>query len=266
MQIKTLLPLALIMLLLSSCGSPRHISYLQGLHPEVAEEIRQQAVIRIRPKDKISIVINSKDPLLADLFNLPIVAHRVGYGNGSSMNINQQVSGYTVDTRGEIDFPVIGKIHIAGMSREEIAAFVKNELTSRNLIKDPVVTVEFMNHAISVLGEVNRPGRFSIDRDKISILDVLGMAGDLTIYGKRENILVLREDNGKQIPYVVNLCAGPELLSSPVYYLQQNDVVYVEPNSMRARQSTVNGNNVRSSSFWLSLASLLTTVAILIVK
>ena len=92
------------------------------------------------------------------------------------------------------------------------------------------------------------------------------MAGDLTIYGKRENILVLREDSGKQIPYVVNLCAGLELLSSPAYYLQQNDVVYVEPNSMRARQSTVNGNNVRSSSFWLSLASLLTTVAILIVK
>lgn len=266
MQIKSFLPLGLIILILSSCGSPRHISYLQGLSPEVAEEIRQQTVIRIKPKDKISIVINSKDPLLADLFNLPIVAHRVGYAANSSMNINQQVSGYTVDTRGEIDFPVIGKIHIAGMSREEISIFVKNELISRNLIKDPVVTVEFMNHSISVLGEVNKPGRFNIDRDKISILDVLGMAGDLTIYGKRENILVLREDNGKQIPYIVNLCAGPELLSSPVYYLQQNDVVYVEPNSMRARQSTVNGNNVRSSSFWLSLASLLTTVAILIVK
>lgn len=220
--------------------------------------------IRVKTDDKLSIVINSRDPQLANLFNLPIVTYRVGQTNIAPSN--QEVSNYTVDSQGNIDFPVIGKIHVAGLSREEIAAEVKNELIAKNLVKDPVVTVEFTNHAISVLGEVNKPGRYGIDRDKITILDALGMAGDLTIYGKRQDVLVLREENGKQIPYKINLCAGRELLTSPAYYLQQNDVIYVEPNNVRARQSTVNGNNVRSSSFWLSLASLLTTVVVLIVK
>lgn len=266
MQIKNILPLLLTIILFSSCGAHRQINYLQDLQSGVAEEIKDKSFIRIKPEDKISIVINSKDPLLADLFNLPVVAHRVGYSTTSSLNTNQQISGYTVNAQGEIDFPVIGNIRIAGMTREEIAVFIKHELIDRNLVKDPVVTVEFMNHTISVLGEVNKPGRFGIDRDKITLLEALGMAGDLTIYGKRENILVLREENDVQVPHKVNLCSGRDLLSSPVYYLQQNDVVYVEPNNVRARQSTVNGNNVRSSSFWLSLASLLTTVIVLIVK
>lgn len=111
------------------------------------------------------------------------------------------------------------------------------------------------------MGEVNRPGQYKISKDKVTILDALSMAGDLTIYGKREKVLVMREENGKQHVYGINLCSGNHIYSSPVYYLQQNDVVYVEPNGTRARQSTVNGNNVRSTSFWISLASLLTSIA-----
>ena len=133
-------------------------------------------------------------------------------------------------------------------------------------MKDPVVTVEFMNLTIAVMGEVNKPGRFNIDRDKITLLEALSMAGDLSIYGKREKVLVLREENGKQRVYGINLCSADHLYSSPAYYLQQNDVVYVEPNTTRARQSTVNGNNVISTSFWLSIASLLATVTVLFVK
>lgn len=266
MQIKTILPLLLVIILLGSCSSARQINYLQDLQPGVPAEISAAAIIRIKTEDKLSIIVNSRDPQLANLFNLPIVSYRVGQTTPVPTNTNQQVSSYTVDGQGDIDFPVIGKIHVAGMSREEIAALIKSELIEKNLIKDPVVTVEFTNHAISVLGEVNKPGRYGIDRDKITILDALGMAGDLTIYGKREDVLVLREENGRQIPYKINLCAGHELLTSPAYYLQQNDVIYVEPNSVRARQSTINGNNVRSSSFWFSLASLLTTVVVLIVK
>ena len=143
---------------------------------------------------------------------------------------------------------------------------IKEELVSKNLVKDPVVTVEFMNLTVSVLGEVASPGRFNIDKDKLTLLDALSMAGDLTVYGKRENVLVQREENGKQTLYQVNLNSGYDLYASPVYYLQQNDIVYVEPNSMKARQATVNGNNVRSASFWMSLASLLTTITVLIVK
>ena len=121
-----------------------------------------------------------------------------------------------------------------------------------------------MNLTGSVMGEVNSPGRYSIDKDKMSILEVLSMAGDLTIYGRRDNVLVLRQEEGEQKVYAVNLASADQLYTSPAYYLQQNDVVYVEPNDTKARQSTVNGNNVRSTSFWLSLASLLTTIAVLI--
>lgn len=266
MRIKHFLPGLITVLLLSSCASPRKISYFQDLQQGMPVEIQNPIQITIKAEDKISIVISSKDPQLADLFNLPIVAHRVGQSQNSLSSQNQQVSNYTVNSLGEIDFPVLGKIHISGMSREEIAGYVKNELITKNLIKDPVVTVEFTNLGISVLGEVNKPGRYTIDRDKITLLDALGMAGDLTIYGKRENILVLRQVGGKQVSYKIDLSSGHDLYASPIYYLQQNDVVYVEPNNTRARQSTTNGNNVISTSFWLSVASLLTTVAVLIVK
>ena len=159
---------------------------------------------------------------------------------------------------------MLGKIKVAGMKREEIAETVKNKLITENLVKDPVVTVEFANLCISVLGEVNHPGRFSIDRDRLTILDALSMAGDLTIYGNRYKVMVLRQEGDIQRVYGVDLTSGNHIYTSPAYYLQQNDVVYVEPNDVKARQSTVNGNNVRSTSFWISLASLLTSVAILI--
>lgn len=152
------------------------------------------------------------------------------------------------------------------MKRVEIASYIKDELVSKNLVKDPVVTVEFMNLCFSVMGEVNAPGRFNIDRDRLTILDALSMAGDLTIYGNREKVLVLRQEGNTQRVYGVNLTSGEHIYTSPAYHLQQNDVVYVEPNSTKARQSTVNGNNVRSTSFWISLASLLTSIAVLIVK
>ena len=152
------------------------------------------------------------------------------------------------------------------MTREEVAAYIKKELQSHDLIKDPVVIVEYMNLSISVMGEVNRPGRYNIEKDELTILDALSQAGDLTIFGKREKVLVLRKENGKQRVYGINLCSGEHLYTSPVYYLQQNDVVYVEPNETKSRQSTVNGNNVRSTSFWISLASLLTSIAVLVAK
>ena len=123
------------------------------------------------------------------------------------------------------------------------------------------MTVEFLNLTVSVLGEVQRPGRFSIDKDRVTILDAIGMAGDLTIHGKRQNVLVQRETDGQTTLYRVDLTKGSELYASPVYYLQQNDVVYVEPNAMKARQATVNGNNVRSTAFWFSLVSVLTSIA-----
>lgn len=260
------------MLLLSSCNASKNVVYFQDLTPGESEiALASSPAIKIGPEDKISIIVSCRDPQLATLFNLPRVSMQVGQvttGNnsGSSSGSSQGVSGYTVDRNGEIDFPVLGKIKVAGMDREEIATYIKSELLRQNLVKDPVVTVEYMNLCFSILGEVNQPGRFSIDRDHVTLLDALSMAGDLTINGNRKKVMVMRQENGKQRVYGVDLTSGEYVYTSPAYYLQQNDVVYIEPNDMKARQSTVNGNNVRSTAFWLSLASFLTTIAVLVFK
>ena len=265
MRIRNILWVSATTVLFSSCATPK-IAYLQDMQPGTAEEVLNTPEIRVRPEDKISILVNSKDPLLANLFNLPIVSRQIGTTSSASSSNSQGISGYTVNKDGNIDFPVLGPVHVAEMTREEIAAHIKNELISQDLVKDPVVTVEFMNLTVSVLGEVVHPGRFNIDKDRLTLLDAISMAGDLTVYGKRDNVLVQRDENGKKVLYKVNLNSGHDLYSSPVYYLQQNDIVYVEPNSVRARQATVNGSNIRSASFWMSLASLLTTITVLIVK
>ncbi len=266
MYFKKVIPLLLVSLLLVSCNSTKQITYFQDLPEEVLEEVAQPKQIVVQPEDKISIIVNCRDPQLSDLFNLPIITHRVGQGEYSNLGSqSQQVLNYTVDLEGNIDFPVLGKLNIGGKTRAEIAQYIKERLINEDLVKDPVVTVEFVNLSFAVLGEVKTPGRFSIDRDKVTLLDAISRAGDLTIYGKRDNVLVLREEeDGKQAAYSVDLTSAKQLYASPVYYLRQNDVVYVEPNSVRARQSTINGNNVRSTSFWISLASLLTSIGILV--
>ncbi len=257
---------SLMLLGLGGCSSSHKVAYLQDVGSGVRKESIAQVPVTVQPEDKISIVVNSRNPELAEIFNLPVMTHRIGQPMNKSYNYNQQMSSYTVDSNGNIDFPVLGEIHVAGLKREKIASYIKNELVRKNLVKDAVVIVEFLNMGISVTGEVNRPGRFSIDRDHLTLLDALSMAGDLTIYGKRENVLVVRRENGGETYYRVNLCDSKSLHTSPAYYLRQNDMVYVEPNDVRARQSTLNGNNVRTASFWMSLASLLTTLGVLIFK
>lgn len=238
-----------------SCSTPKEITYFQDLQPDVTElSVIDPAEIRIRPKDKLSILVNCQDEKLNELFNL-----RNTSGNRIEL-------GYTVDSRGVIHFPVLGKVKVEGMTREQIAAHLTEQLRGQELIKDPVVTVEYLNLGVEVLGEVNNPGRISISRDNMTLLDALSEAGDLTIFGRRDKVLVLRQEDGRQRVYGVNLCSADQLYSSPVYYLQQNDVVYVEPNDTKSRQSTVNGNTVRSTSFWLSLASFLTSIIVLIAK
>lgn len=250
-----------------SCNSSKDVLYFQDL--KAGDSVAMAAIpvpVTVRPDDKISIVVNSRDPQLMALFNLPRVNKQMStVGQASSTNVSngQDVMGYTVDSRGEIDFPVLGKIKVEGKTREEIGAYIKNELIAKNLVKDPIVTVEFMNLCVSVLGEVNSPGRYGIDRDKTTIIDALSMAGDLTINGNRNNVTVLRQDGDVQRVYAIDLTSGRDIYSSPAYYLQQNDVIYVEPNEMRARQSTVNGNTIRSASFWISITSLVMSIVVL---
>ena len=249
--------------ILGSCAVAKQVPYFQDILSDSTLAIIPEPVpIRLEPEDKISILVNSRDPQLMMLFNLPVIQRYIGSDN-PSLSSNSYLTGYTIDGEGNIDFPVLGKIHLAGKTREE-AAYIKEQLVSNNLIKDPVVTIEYMNLTVSVLGEVNKPGRYSIDKDRVTIFDALSMAGDLTIYGLREHVTVMREVDGVQKIYEVNLTSAHEVFSSPVFYLRQNDFIYVEPNKMRANQATVNGNSFLSSSFWISIASILVSIGVLI--
>lgn len=213
MKFCNIIIVAASVLALASCSTPKQISYFQDMRPGESElALAVPTEIKIQPKDKLSILINSQDLRLTNLFNLPIVSQQVGQENATSQN--RGLSGYTVNSKGDIDFPVLGALHVQGMTREEMAAYIKKELQSHDLIKDPVVTVEFMNLSVDVMGEVNRPGRYNIDKDHLTILDALSQAGDLTIHGKREKVLVLRTEEGKQRVYGINLCSADHLYSS----------------------------------------------------
>lgn len=250
---KKISTLILAAMLMASCGTTKKVTYLQDLHEGDTKSITTLAQkIKMQPGDKISIVVNSKDAELTMLFNLA-TPHR-SLGQETASNSNNNVALYTVDSYGNIDFPVIGKINIEGLTREEVQTLIKDELIKRELVLDPIVTVEYGNHRISVLGEINKPGQINITRDEVTLLDAIAMAGDLKIEGLR-NVTVLRGDGDIQKVYEIDLTASESLYSSPAYYLQQNDIVYVKPNSKRAGQSDINSNTLRSTSFWMSLAS-----------
>lgn len=255
---------AATLLLASSCSVPKNITYMQGYNQDDIQMVAEQRRITVQPDDKLSIVVSSKDPQLAEVFNLAIPQYRVG--NRTATNTNPQTAAFTVSPDGYIEYPILGKLFIGGMSRQEVADLIKSKLITQNLLKDPVVTVEFMNATISVLGDVARPGEYSIDRDNLNILQAISKAGDLNITGMRQNVLVVREQNGQDIAFRLDLTDTQNLMTSPAFYLQQNDVVYIEPNSTKKRQANANGNTALTPTFWLSVASLLTTISVLIFK
>lgn len=247
-----------------SCKPTKNIAYFTDLSAQDVAAIAavQPQPITIRPGDRLQILVNSSDPRISSLFNLPMVLRQMGEENTTS----QGMALYTVNPKGDIDFPELGTLHVAGLTRSDLSELIKKDLIARGYVKDAVVTVEFRNMQVTVMGEVTNPGRYNVVKDQYTLLDALGDAGDLTIYGRRDNVLVLRNENGQQHVYKINMQSAKDIYTSPAYYLRQDDVIYVEPNDTRARQSTVNGNNVRSTSFWISLASLLTSVSLLFVR
>ncbi len=249
--------------MLVSCSAPKNITYMQGYSEGATQAVAEQRRITVQADDKLSIVVSSKDPALAEVFNLAIAQYRVGSVNGSN---NPQTAAFTVTPDGTIDYPILGEIMVAGLSRPEVAAKIKESIIAKNLLKDPIVTVEFMNASISILGDVAHPGEYAIDRDNLNIFKALSKAGDLNITGMRENVLVVREEFGQDIAYRLDLTNTQALMQSPAFYLQQNDVVYVEPNDTKKRQANANGNTVLTPTFWMSVVSLLTTISVLIFK
>ena len=265
---------ALVLALASGCATPRDIVYLQDATDASTIAHIPAQPIRLKPMDQISVIVNCREPEITAMFNLPYYTRRIGENqslSGAGGNIvnstsSQYISGYTVDSDGRIDFPILGRISVAGKTRAEVCDFIKQKIEDSGQAKDPVVTVEFMNLGFSVLGEVNRPGRYRIDRDQFTIFDAISLAGDLTINGERTSATLVRHDAQGDEIYKVDFTNARQLYNSPAYYIQQDDTIYIVPNDRRRRDSTVNGNNVRSSSFWISLASLATSIAVLIFR
>lgn len=253
-----------VMLLLTSCGTVKDIAYFQNKIVNEPEAIDKHAGIVIQPKDMLSIVVSNRNPELVAMFNLPVISYQAGSETVSGAG-QQRLMGYVVDNEGFIDFPVLGPIKVAGLTRWELSNFIKERLIKGGFLTDAVVTVEFMNFKVSVIGEVNSPGTYTLNNDKVTILQAISLARDLTIFGQRENVCVIREREGERVIYEINLC-DVSLFDSPAYYLQQNDVVYVQPSEIKARQSTTDDKALRMTSIFVSGGSLLVSLAALIVN
>jgi len=250
-----------------SCASKKKVVYFQDSDNGQELAVADSRAVTVQPSDQISIIVSSKDPELASVFNLPVVTHQTGaYQPGfEGTAASNQVASYYVDSFGNIDFPVIGTIHVGGLTRDEISVKIKAKILESKFINDPIVVVEFCNMYVSVFGDIAHPGRVKIDKDRMTVLDVLSKAGDLNVTGIR-SVKLFREEGGVQKCYVLDMTSAESLFQSPVYYVKQEDIIYVIPNDMKARTSTVNGNTVLSVSFWVSLSSLAISLTSLIVN
>lgn len=246
-----------LIVLLTACTAPKEILYLQDINQIKQGKIEKGYEVKIHKDDLLAIIVNSKDEELALPFNMPMVSYQIG----STYN-QPRVLGYLVDQNGDIDFPILGKIQVQGLTRMQLTELIKKKLIDGDYIKDPIVTVQFLNFKVSVIGEVSRPGTFEISGDRITLLEALSRAGDLTIYGRRDRVAVIREENGERTILYHDLRSS-DVFNSPCYYLQQNDIVYVEPNKIRTGSSKINSNN--SASVWLSTASVLASIASLLI-
>ena len=258
---KVVCMLTLSTLLVSGCTSYQKVPYLQN--PEVVNNYGKEIPLydaKIMPKDILNITVNTTDPAAAAPFNLT-VQDPINSTNGSLRTTTQpSLQQYLVNNDGEIDFPVLGRLRISGLTKNECEALIRQKLIPY-LKETPVVTVRMINYKISVLGEVNKPGTFTVTNEKVNVLEALAMAGDMTVYGVRENVKLVREDaNGKRLIQTLNL-NDADLVLSPYFYLQQNDILYVTPNKTKARNSDI-GN---STTIWISATSILVSIASLLV-
>ena len=255
---------ALLAFLLVSCQSYKKVPYLQdtAFVNDTEQSVRQTGV-KVMPKDLLTIAVSCSTPELAAPFNLVNSGTANGtegkmVGQGTASPALQQ---YLVDNQGNINFPVLGEIHVGGLTKLEIENLIIDKLKVY-LKEAPLVTVRIVNYRISVLGEVASPGSFVVSNEKINLLEALAMAGDLTIYGRRDRVAVIREKDGKRRILYHDLRSS-DIFQSPCYYLQQNDIVYVEPNKAKTGQSRINSNN--SVGVWLSAVSVLASITSLLV-
>lgn len=240
--------------LLASCGSSKKIVYLQDIDNAqlTLPGVSREAIIR--PNDNLYITVSyPTKPEAVLMFNMP---------KDNAVNVNMQalsIMGYLVDTEGHINFPGLGKVHLAGLTKNAAIDTLQKRISQ--YVVNTTINIRFLNYKITVLGEVNRPGTYAVDNEKITILEALGQAGDLTIYGKRKNVLVYRETGGEPRFHRVDLTSS-KLFESECFYLQQNDLIYVQPNKARMGNSVYNQN----LSVGMSLLSILVSVISIITR
>ncbi len=260
-MIKKLLTCALVgmMLVVTGCTSYKTVPYMQN---SADVDLTNSAVLydaRIMPKDELTITVSSPDnPDAVQAFNLVVARTMAGYNN--YLTSQPTIQTYLVNNEGTINFPVLGTLKVEGMTANELETEIANRIEGTYLKTRPVVTVRLSNYKISVLGEVTSPGTYTVPSEKISIYGALAMAKDLTIYGCRDNVKLIREDaDGKKSIHELNL-NDANLINSPYYYLQQNDVIYVTPNKTKSKNSDIGS----STSYWVSSISILVSIASLV--
>lgn len=239
------------LLVLGACASKKDIVYFNELG-KGEKEMTASYEPKIQIDDELSVIVSAENPELTAQFNLPFVQQNYDASQTGQGGIRT----YLVDKNGQIDFPGLGRISVAGKTRLELTDELSDQIS--RYIKTPIVNVRILNFKYTVVGEVMRPGTFANKGERVTLLEAISSAGDLTIYGNRSNVLVIREMNGKQHYERINLTSS-DFLQSDFYYLQQNDVVYVEPNKTRVNSSTV-GPNV---TVWLSIASIIISILVL---
>ncbi len=246
--------------LLTGCQSYKKVPYLQASeHLETAKMDPALYDARIMPKDLLTIVVSCTEPELAEPFNLTVATNFSASTGNRAIYSQPTLQNYLVDNKGNIDFPVLGTLHVGSLTKGEAEKMISEKLVP--YLKDNViVTVRMVNYKISVIGEVARPGTFTIVNEKVNVLEALAMAGDLTIYGIRENVKLIREDaEGHQRIVTLDL-NDARLVVSPYYYLQQNDILYVTPNKAKAKNSDI-GN---STTLWFSATSIIISLTSLL--
>lgn len=222
-----------VAMLFSSCHEVQEIAYISDAQRDSSFALQGQFSGGIQANDLLSIYVESETPESTIQFNQE--TNKIAVFNGAVMNPgNSSVSGYLVNHDGDIIFPVLGKIRVLGLTHNELAALIEQQLISEGHITDPVVTVKLMNFRVCVLGDVARPGQLVVAGERLTIFEALSMVGDLTIYGQRHNVTIIREENGLRTIGEIDL-SSKDIFESPYYYLHQNDVVYVEPNMRKKK-------------------------------
>lgn len=246
---------------LGSCQSSKQVAYFQNADTVNLAASRVLYDARIMPKDQLTITVVTTDPKASAPFNLS-VSNTIGAG-GQMDNSSSSLQGYLVDNQGNIDFPVVGKLHVAGLTKGECEDLVKGKIKQYLASgENPIVTVRMSSFRVAVTGEVASPGVVSVPYEKMSIIEALAQCGDLTIYGKRKNVMLIRQDeNGQKHVHYLDL-TDANIFNSPYYYLQQNDIIYVEPNNAKKGGAGLSS----STSFWISLTSSLISLTSLIVN